>query len=46
MALTRLAAEDPAVHKLMLEVQHLLRPRSAYTDPVLIQRVFAKMAQA
>jgi len=46
IALTRLAAEDPAVHKLMLEVQHLLRPRSAYTDPVLVQRVFAKMVHA
>jgi hypothetical protein len=46
MALTRLAAEDAAVHKLMLEVQHLLRPRSAYGDPVLVQRVLAKMAEA
>jgi 2-polyprenyl-6-methoxyphenol hydroxylase-like FAD-dependent oxidoreductase len=45
-ALTQLAAEDPAVHKLMLEVQHLLRPRSAYGDPVLVQRVLAKMTQA
>jgi hypothetical protein len=46
IALTRLAAEDPAVHKLTAEVQNLLRPRSVYTDPALVQRVLAKMAEA
>jgi hypothetical protein len=46
MALIRLAAEDPAVHKLTLEVQHLLKPRSVYRDPDLVRRVFAKMAEA
>jgi 2-polyprenyl-6-methoxyphenol hydroxylase-like FAD-dependent oxidoreductase len=46
IALTRLAAEDPAVHKLTVEVQHLLRPRSVYRDPTLVQRVLAKMAEA
>jgi 2-polyprenyl-6-methoxyphenol hydroxylase-like FAD-dependent oxidoreductase len=46
IALTRLAAEDPAVHNLTLEVQHLLKPRSVYRDPDLIRRVFAKMAEA
>ncbi len=46
IALTRLAAEDPAVHKLTAEVQNLLRPRSVYRDPTLAQRVLAKMAQA
>jgi hypothetical protein len=46
IALTRLAAEDPAVHKLTVEVQHLLRPRSVYRDPALAQRVLAKMAEA
>jgi 2-polyprenyl-6-methoxyphenol hydroxylase-like FAD-dependent oxidoreductase len=45
IALTRLAAEDPAVHKLTAEVQNLLRPRSAYLDPALVQRVLAKMAE-
>ena len=45
-ALTRLAAEDPAVHKLTLEVQHLMKPRSVYRDPELVKRVFAKMAEA
>ena len=46
IALTRLAAEDPAVHKLTIEVQHLLKPRSVYRDPTLVQRVLAKMAEA
>jgi 2-polyprenyl-6-methoxyphenol hydroxylase-like FAD-dependent oxidoreductase len=46
IALTRLAAEDPAVHKLTAEVQHLLKPRSVYLDPALVKRVFAKMAEA
>ena len=46
IALTRLAAEDPAVHKLTVEVQHLLRPRSVYRDPALVQRVLAMMAEA
>ena len=45
-ALTQLAAEDPAVHRLTLEVQHLLKPRSVYRDPNLMQRVFAKMAES
>ena len=45
IALTRLAAEDPAVHKLTVEVQHLLKPRSVYRDPELVQRVLAKMAE-
>jgi hypothetical protein len=46
IALTRLAAEDSAVHKLTAEVQNLLRPRSVYRDPVLVQRVLAMMADA
>jgi len=46
IALTRLAAEDPAIHRLTLEVQHLLKPRSVYRDPTLMQRVFAKMVEA
>src|SRR5262249_11775056 len=46
IALTRLAAEDPAVHKLTAEVQNLLSPRSVYRDPALVQRVLAKMADA
>jgi 2-polyprenyl-6-methoxyphenol hydroxylase-like FAD-dependent oxidoreductase len=45
-ALTRIAAQDPAVHKLMLEVQHLLKPRSAYRDPAFMRRMTAEMAEA
>jgi 2-polyprenyl-6-methoxyphenol hydroxylase-like FAD-dependent oxidoreductase len=46
IALNRLAAEDPSVHKLMLEVQTLLKPRSVYRDPDLLRRVTAAMAQS
>jgi 2-polyprenyl-6-methoxyphenol hydroxylase-like FAD-dependent oxidoreductase len=46
MALNRIAAEDPAVHRLTIEVQHLLKPRSVYRDPELMQRVLGKMAEA
>jgi 2-polyprenyl-6-methoxyphenol hydroxylase-like FAD-dependent oxidoreductase len=45
MALGRLAAEDPAVHRLVAEVQSLLKPRSVYREPALLQRVMAIMAQ-
>src|SRR5262249_30530157 len=41
VALTRLAAEDPAIHKLTAEVQNLLKPRTVYHDPELMQRVRA-----
>jgi hypothetical protein len=43
MALTQLAAADPAIHKLVAEVQHLLKPRSVYREPELMQRVLAVM---
>jgi 2-polyprenyl-6-methoxyphenol hydroxylase-like FAD-dependent oxidoreductase len=42
-ALNRLAARDPAVHKLMMEVQHLLRPSTAYRDPELMKKIAAEM---
>ena len=45
-AVTRIAAHDPAVHKLMVEVQHLLKPRSVYRAPALVERVEAEMAEA
>jgi hypothetical protein len=45
-ALNRLAASDPAVHKKVLEVQHLLKPRSVLRDLDLVQRVQAVMAEA
>lgn len=41
MALNRLAASDPAVHKLTLEVQHFLQPRSRLREPELVARVMA-----
>jgi 2-polyprenyl-6-methoxyphenol hydroxylase-like FAD-dependent oxidoreductase len=45
-ALWELAAEDPAVHKLVVEVNHLLRPRSAIQeDPELMTRVFEMMGR-
>jgi 2-polyprenyl-6-methoxyphenol hydroxylase-like FAD-dependent oxidoreductase len=44
--LFRLAMEDAAVHKLMLEVQHLLKPPSVYRDPELVRRVEALAAKA
>jgi 2-polyprenyl-6-methoxyphenol hydroxylase-like FAD-dependent oxidoreductase len=43
-ALTRVAAREPAVHKVMLQVQHLMRPRSAYQDPAVMPLVLAEMA--
>ena len=45
-ALTRLAAEDPPVHKLTTEVGHLLKPRSVLRDPGLVERVQAMMTEA
>jgi 2-polyprenyl-6-methoxyphenol hydroxylase-like FAD-dependent oxidoreductase len=45
-ALNRLAAEDPAVHKLLFEVLHLLKPRSALGDPDLTERIKAVAGRA
>lgn len=44
-ALNRLAADDAAIHKLTIEVQHLLKPSSVYQDPELVQQVMAVMAK-
>jgi 2-polyprenyl-6-methoxyphenol hydroxylase-like FAD-dependent oxidoreductase len=44
--LVRLAAEDPAVHKLLLEVFHLLKPQDVLREPDLVERVKAVVAQA
>jgi 2-polyprenyl-6-methoxyphenol hydroxylase-like FAD-dependent oxidoreductase len=43
VALASVAARDPAVHRLMAEVQNLLKPRSVYRDPQLVKRVLAEM---
>jgi 2-polyprenyl-6-methoxyphenol hydroxylase-like FAD-dependent oxidoreductase len=44
--LVRLAAEDLAVHKLLLEVFHLLKPQDVLCEPDLVERVKAVVAQA
>jgi 2-polyprenyl-6-methoxyphenol hydroxylase-like FAD-dependent oxidoreductase len=45
LALNKLAAREPAVHKLVAEVQHLLKPRSVYQEPELMQRIRTVMAE-
>jgi hypothetical protein len=45
-SLFRLAAEDPAVHKLLFEVFHLLKRQSVLSDPDLVERVQAVAAPA
>jgi hypothetical protein len=45
-ALLHLAAQDADVHKLMVEVSHLLKPRSALREPAIAERVRALMAAA
>src|SRR4029453_18548083 len=45
-ALNHLAAEDPAVPKLLVEVLHLLKPQSVLREPELVERVKALAAQA
>jgi len=44
-ALLKLAAQDAAVHKLFMEVQNLLKPRSVYRNPELVERVRRVMAE-
>ncbi len=44
--LARLAARDPAVQRLAVEVWHMLRPAEALTDADLVRRVEAEMATA
>lgn len=45
MATTKLAFRDPAVHKLVVEVAHLLKPRHVLQTPELQQRIQAVMAE-
>lgn len=42
-ALTRLAARKPDVHKLMVEVQNLVKPRSVYRRPMFMARILLEM---
>jgi 2-polyprenyl-6-methoxyphenol hydroxylase-like FAD-dependent oxidoreductase len=44
-AMLRLAALDADIHKLRLEVLHLLKPRSVYRDPAFVERVREEMAR-
>jgi 2-polyprenyl-6-methoxyphenol hydroxylase-like FAD-dependent oxidoreductase len=44
--IVRLSARDADVHKLRMEVMNLLKPRSVYRDPALVDRVRAIMAEA
>jgi 2-polyprenyl-6-methoxyphenol hydroxylase-like FAD-dependent oxidoreductase len=44
LALNKLAAHDPAVHKLVTEVGNLLKPPSVLQDPELTERIRAVMA--
>jgi 2-polyprenyl-6-methoxyphenol hydroxylase-like FAD-dependent oxidoreductase len=46
IALTRLAAEDAAVHKLTTEVNQLLKPQSVLREPELVKRVKERMTAA
>ena len=41
IGLTKLAAQDSEVHKLLSEVQNLLKPPSALREPALATRVMA-----
>jgi 2-polyprenyl-6-methoxyphenol hydroxylase-like FAD-dependent oxidoreductase len=43
MALTKLAARDPEVHRLTAEVSQLLKPQAALREPALAARVVALM---
>jgi 2-polyprenyl-6-methoxyphenol hydroxylase-like FAD-dependent oxidoreductase len=45
-ALSRLAARDAEVQRLVIEVWNMLKPRSAYQDPEIVRRVEAEMAPA
>jgi len=40
----KLAAEDAALHQVLIEVQHLQKPGSALREPALVERVKAEMA--
>ena len=43
MAMTKLAAQDPEVHRLTAEVSQLLKPQAALREPALAARVMALM---
>ena len=42
-AIQRLAANDPEAHKIMAEVNHLIRPHNALREPQFMSRVVSYM---
>lgn len=44
-ALTRIAMRDAAIHRLLMEVQHLLKPPSVLKDPAIDQLVQRELIQ-
>jgi 2-polyprenyl-6-methoxyphenol hydroxylase-like FAD-dependent oxidoreductase len=44
LGLVRLGAQDPSIHKLMIEVNHLLKPQGALRAPEISERVAKLMA--
>jgi hypothetical protein len=44
--LSRLAARDATVQRLLVEVWQMIEPRSVLQDPKLIRRVEAEMTEA
>jgi histone deacetylase complex regulatory component SIN3 len=45
-ALHRLAVRDVEIYELLIEIMHLLKPRSLLEDPSIIKRVEEEMADA
>jgi len=43
VAMTKLAAQDPEVHRLTVEVSQLLKPQAALREPALVARVMSLM---
>jgi hypothetical protein len=46
MGLSRLAARDPSVCQLLIEVRHLLKPVTVLDDPSIVSKVEEEIAQA
>jgi hypothetical protein len=44
LGLVRLGAQDPSIQKLLIEVNHLLKPQSALRAPEISARVAQLMA--
>jgi 2-polyprenyl-6-methoxyphenol hydroxylase-like FAD-dependent oxidoreductase len=45
LALIRLAVKEPVTHRLMVEVQHLLKLQHAFRDPELLRRIQPVIAE-